>query len=75
MQLLHCHVRGKKLIGIFFLNVVNLCMNHLLSQNQYGKALCLSLLKKKRQKFKTDPLTFSLFHFSPLTFSFVISIL
>ena len=26
------------------------------------------------QKYKIDPLTFSLFHFSPLTFNFVISI-
>ena len=27
-----------------------------------------------RQKCKTDPLTLSFFHFSPLTFSFVISV-
>ena len=28
-----------------------------------------------RKKSKTDPLTFSFFHFSPLTFNFVISVL
>ena len=30
------------------------------------------VMKNERQKFKTDPLTFSLFHFSPLTFNFII---
>ena len=31
--------------------------------------------KKEGQKCKTDPLTFSLFHFNSLTFSFVILVL
>ena len=31
--------------------------------------------RKYRQKCKTDPLTFIVFHFNPLTFSFVNSVL
>ena len=33
------------------------------------------IIKNKRQKCKTDPLTFTLFHFSSLIFSFVNSVL
>ena len=66
-------------VHLFYNKFVSINLSWIMNTSINRDANVVANLQRRdiynREKSKTDPLTFSFFHFSPLTFNFVISVL